>query len=230
MQIIDSLLSLYDKKSSDCHCGSCSWEVTESDNLATFRKLTICKDGAKFGIVDNDFYKGLGKMTSERSTFLADKDCDGVSFCEFDGKTHLLFVDLKSNFSKIEDAFRQDFFTLIKMHMFLSICKGYDISNLTIDFFSASPPFRNEDEESEIMDRLNMSDQLNEPRFIDKCYINHLNGKNSTVLKVEDLPYVRSAELHDSILSSYVRFHIFTLEEYGKREGVLDLNLYFNNN
>ncbi len=226
MQIIDSLISIYDKKSHDCHCSSNTWVIMESDALATFRKLILKMDGATFGIIDNDFYKGLSKMTGDRSSFLTDKDCDGVSFCDYNGNTHLFFVDLKSSYLKIEDAFKQDFFTFMKMHMFLSICNGYSLENVIIDFIAASPPCKNNDEESEILSNLNMADQLNEARYIDKCYLNHLRKKSSTPFLMKDIPFIKKAKLHESIISSSIYFHIFTPDSYGEREGILDLNHY----
>ena len=227
MRVFDSLHSIYNKKACDCHCFPEIWEVTETDKLATFNKLTVFMEGATFGVVDNDFYKGLGKMTGERSTFLADKDCDGVSFCEYEGHLHLVLVDLKSSYKKIEDAFIQDFYTMMKMHMFLSVCKGYDLGNIVIDFFAATPPCKDKDEESEILSRLNMSDMLSAPRFVDKCYLNHLRNRNSTMARIEELPFIKTSEFHESIMSSIIRFHIFTPESYGESEGYLDLSLYF---
>ena len=228
MRIFDSLHSVYDRKACDCHCCECQWEVIEAQKGVSFKKLTLCLDGATFGVIDDDFYKGIQKMTSDRSSFLYDKNCDGVSFCEYEGTLHLLFVELKSNFSEIQKAFIQDFFTLMKMHMFLSICKDYNLENIIVDFFAASSPFKNKDEESNILDRLNMSDQLNESCFIDKCYHNHLFNKKSTIMRIGDLPFVRNQELHNSIMSSSIRFHIFTPKTYEESEGTLDLSLYFN--
>ena len=228
MQIFDSLHSIYDKKACCCHCCSERWEVMETDKLATFKKLTIYMEGAIFGVVDNDFYKGLSKMTGERSTFMADKDCDGVSFCEYEGRIHLVLVDLKSSYKKVEDAFMQDFFTLMKMHMFLSVCKGYDIRSISIDFFAATPPCKDKDEESDILSRLNTSDMLCEPRFVDKCYLNHLYNRKSTLARIAELPFVKTSEFHESIMSSSVKFHIFTPDTFGESEGLLDLGLYFN--
>lgn len=167
-------------------------------------------------------------MTIDRSSFLADKNCDGVSFCEYEGNVHLLFVELKSSFSEIQKAFVQDFFTLIKMHMFLSICKDYNLENIIIDFFAASSPFKNKDEESNILERLNMSDQLNEGSFIDKCFHNYLFKKKSTIKRIGDLPFIEKKELHETIMSSFIRFNIFTPETYAESEGTLDLSLYFN--
>lgn len=228
MRIFDSLHSIYDKKACDCHSCLSSWEVTEAQKGVSFKKLTLCLDGATFGVIDDDFYKNIEKMTSDRSSFLADKNCDGVSFCEYEGTIHLLFVELKSSFSEIQKAFVQDFFTLMKIHMFLSICKDYNLENIIIDFFAASSPFKNKDEESIILDRLNMSDQLKEACFIDKCFHNYLFKKKSTFMRIGDLPFIENKELHDTIMSSSIRFHIFTPKTYEESEGALDLSLYFN--
>lgn len=226
MTIFDSLLSLYDKKTCDCHCCSSRWEVKELSNSATFRKLTFIKEGAVFGIIGDDFYKGLSKMTHERSSFLSDRNCDGVSFCEFNGKIHLLFVDLKSSFSKIEDAFKQDFFTLLKIHMFLSLCKGYDLSSIAIDFFAASPPCKDENEKSSILSNLQIAEEHGSVSNIDKCFLDYFFEGGSTLVRLKDFSFIKQQKLHETIMSSSIRLHIYTPSSYRESEGELNLDNY----
>jgi hypothetical protein len=223
MEIIDSILSLYDKKACDCYCCSCNWVLTEADRSAILKKLTLFLDGATFGIIDNDFYKGLNKTTCDRSSFLTDNDCDGVSFCEKDGKMHLLFVDLKSSYSNIEKAFKQNFFTLLKMHMFFSLCNGYNIENLTINFFVACSPFKDKDQKSDILLNLNMADELGNLNYSEKCLLNHLHNGKETIVTISELPFVKSIKLNESIISSPIHLHIYAPESYGESEGTIDL-------
>lgn len=227
MEIIESMLSLYDKKSCNCHYCSCNWVLTEAEPSATFKKLTLCMDGATFGTIDNAFYKGLDKIICSRSSFLKDKDCDGVSFCEINGRMHMLFVELKSSFSEIERAFKQNFFTLLKMHMFFSLCRGYDIENLTIDFFVACSPFKDKDQESDILSRLNMADEADSLCYHEKCLLNHLYYGKETVVTIGELPFAKNIKLNKSIISSPIHLHLYSPTSYEESEGLLDLDGYF---
>ncbi len=228
MEITDTIQSLYNKNAACIHCLSCKWEISEPNDVP-FKKMTFFKEGVTFGIIDDVFYKNIPNMTCNKSSFLKDANCDGVSFCIVDGKMHLLFVDLKSNIASIEKAFEQDFFTMLKIHMFFSLCRGYDLRNLTLDFFVACPPYKDKDQESDILSQLNMADESDTLQYYQRCLLNHLLYKKETIVKIEELPFKIKNILNESIITSQIHLHIYTPESYGESEGLLDLGDYFDN-
>ncbi|WP_270546534.1 hypothetical protein [Butyricimonas paravirosa] len=226
MLIIDSLHSVFDRKTGACRCGDSNWEVIEDDAGASFIRLTFHKEGGSFGVIANDFYKSLSAVTNDRSSFLLDKDCDGVSFYEDGDVDKLLFVDLKSSFSEssIDKAYKQNFFTFLKLHMMLSLCEGYKLESLKIEFFAACPPCKTQDEFDSIKDNILMAEETGDDRFINKCLKSYFYDANNVYsCKVGKIPYVKGKKLHENILSTDVTFRIFTPEHLRDSEGILEL-------
>lgn len=223
MQIIDSLHSVFDKKSDACNCTNDTWIVHE-DNEVSFKKITFHCDGACFGVVHNEFYKDIKNITEKRSTFLKDCDCDGISFCDDGGVLQLLFVDLKSSFSEqnITKAFKQDFFSLLKIHMMLSLCEGYKLGSLLIRFFAACPPCASMDDEAIILDRIYLSEELDKERFENK-YLMAYFKKDVFSCKMKDISFVKDKHLNEDLLDATIQFQIVTAENYGDRECVMEL-------
>jgi hypothetical protein len=224
MEIIDSLQSVFDKKIAEFFCVKDDWEIVETNPKASFIKLTFHKANATFGIIVDSFYKGFGTISS-RSKYLLDSNCDGVSFCEDEDTTRLILVDMKSSFNEtnIEGAYRQDFFTFLKMHMILNFCEGYQLNSLMIDFYAACPPCESKNEEADILDNILQTEEAGENRFINNCIKSYLYGYNNYSCQIKELPYVKDKKLHSDILSTTVSFHIFTPEHFTDKEGVLNL-------
>lgn len=225
MQILDSIHSIYDKKSSSCIRCSCDWTITEENQSAIFNKLTIHKEGVDFTVINNDFYKGLNAITHDRSSFLCDSDCDGIALVE--GKEHnqFIFVDLKSSFSEssICKAFRQDFFSFLKIHVMLSLCEDYQLDRMQLFFYAACPPCKTKTEEYSIKDSLLQGNTINSVRFIDKCLLSYFYGTNGFMCKIEDLPIVTNKKLRQDILSTDIVFRIHTPNNITDNESTIYL-------
>ena len=225
MQIIDSIKSVFDRKSNCCHIVNSEWVLTESDAGATFLKMTFHYANAEFGTITNDFYKGVGNVTCDRSTYLKDKDCDGVSFI-CDGDVRKLFlVDMKSSFNEnnIFDAYKQDFFTFLKMHMMLSLCAGYNLQDWEVNYYVACPPCKSEAEAASIKDNIMMNEQIGQDRFIDRCIKEYFYGGSDYICNIFETPLCNGKQLHESIQNSTIHFHIFCPDNPDDTEGILNL-------
>ena len=228
MKLIDSLQSVFNKKACSCQCASDAWCIHESEGSAKFKTLTVRKKDAEFGIIDNAFYKhSIGAIAKNSSSFLKDKDCDGVSFIEEGETCQWFFVDLKSslNDNEISEGFQQGFFSFMKMHMMSSLCDGYDVRSVNkIVFLVACQPCKSLDEESDIKQALQMSEELGELRHIDKCLGAYFYGSKEYVCTLGDIPLVGGKKLHKDILSINVSFMIFTPPNPNDDSGVLELD------
>lgn len=225
MQIIDSLHSIFDKKIDACNCTHNTWEVHE-DNETSFKKMTFYCDGACFGVIHNEFYKDIKSVTEKRSSFLKDFDCDGIAFYGNGDILQLLFVDLKSSFSEqnITKAFRQDFYSLLKMHMLLSLCEGYRLSSIAIRFFAACPPCKSRDDETRIKDIIFLTEELGEKRFENKYLMGYFK-KEGFSCQLKDIPFVKDKHLNEELMEATIQFQIYTPDNVNDREGLMELSL-----
>lgn len=223
MQIIDSLHSVFDKKSNACVCTNGTWAVYEEKEVA-FKKVTFHCEGACFGVLNNEFYKAIKETTENRSSFLKDSDCDGISFFDDRSSLQLLLVDLKSSFSEqnISKAFKQDFFSLLKIHMMLSLCEGYSLDSLLIRFFAVCPPCASLDDKAIILDRIYLGEESDKERFENK-YLMAYFKKGVFSCKMKDIPFVKDKHLNEDLLDATIQFQIVTAENYEDRECVMEL-------
>lgn len=222
MKMIDSIHSIYDKKRSAFISGCNTFEFIEDTPNATFKKLVV-KSSCLFDVIKNDFYKGLSAITTDRSSFLQDKDCDGVVICDNSGTTQLVFIDLKSSFKQdnIEKAFKQDFFTFIKLHLLLSLCKGYSIRECYIVCYVACPRYTSQ-EEVYIKDNISMTEEKGDS-LINKCLKEYFFGTNDFHCKIKDIPYIANKMINEDILSIDIHFKIYTTKHYSDSCGVLHI-------
>lgn len=100
------------------------WVITEQDPKASFTKVEITSQG-NFSVVDSSLYKGWLNNSIEG---IADLDCDGVSVVEDNGQGYLILVELKSSCSRnqVYKAYKQLYYTALKMHSILSLCTAYN--------------------------------------------------------------------------------------------------------
>lgn len=225
MQIIDSLKTIFDKKGICCDVVTGDWILTEPDPSATFVKMTFHNNNAYFGSIDNSFYKGVGNVTTDRSTYLKDKDCDGLCFYVDGYSKKLLLVDMKSSFSEdnVFDAFRQDVFTFLKVHMMFSLCEGYHLPEWEINCYIACPPCKNEAEITSIKDNINMAEELGDERFINKCLKEYFYGNSDYACSITRTPFCKNKPLHDEIVKASMHFHIVCPSSSGDTEGFLNM-------
>lgn len=156
MEAIDNLRCVFDKKACCFEERLDYCEIREKDQQATFTKLNVECDGAKFGWVANEFYAGWKSVTENLSSKLQDSDCDGAFFLCDENDQSLWLVELKSTFDtrKVEDAFRQALFTYFKLQMAFSICNSVDVKACPLHFLVGCKPFKNENHESSVFARI----------------------------------------------------------------------------
>lgn len=225
MKIIDSITSIFDKQASSCGREHDSWDIEETQEGAVFKKLTIKRNNTLWGIIHNDFYKGLSALTSDRSSFLLDKDCDGVALCKGEDKYDIYLVDLKSSFSEgnIDKAFKQDFFTLLKLHMMFSICEDYKINNFKIICYVACPPCVDTNAMDDIKHNIIMAEEYGDDRFINRCMKSYFYDGNNYSCQIKELPYIHKQQLHSDILNTLIEFRIYTPKYSTDVEGIIEL-------
>ncbi len=193
MALSDYFIRLYDKAKSKSTGYEDKWIVEEHDQNATMTHLEVKAKGTFLGF-NQDLVKGVKDTTTRMSSKLEDKDCDGIAFLQDKSKQeHLVFAELKSNFDidKIRKAFHQITMSYIKMHAWLSICKNYNPTNISIHFITACKRCK---DEADIMLRIAQSQQLEgdsfETKFLKPLLQNHtIKVKLSKFEIIKQLPF-----------------------------------------
>ena len=163
------------------------------------------------------------------SSKLKDKDCDGVAFLLDDvnddaKQEHLVFVELKSSFDiiRIKRAFHQITMSFIKMHAWLSLCKGYDIDQLKVHFITACKCYKNEDQEANVMLRISQAKELEEETFETKFLKPLLDEKNIKV-KLSSFDDIKELPFHDSICNKEIAMYLQLTAQYFNSKTKVDL-------
>lgn len=217
MNEIEALRIIFDKRSADIQSCPDRWVIQEKDKNAAFKELELLCEGREFHEIGNSFYKGIKNTTEDRSTYLWDSDCDGVSAIEIDGIKHYVFIDLKSNFDikKIENAYLQDLYTFLKMHTLLSLCEDYSLEGeVVIDLIVACKTFKNQVQEDKVMDILFQKTLLDEESFEKKFLNDLINGNNPKCCRLNDFTCIRTLPFHQKIKNATVKLHLCLSKQY----------------
>lgn len=129
------------------------WSVQETDPSATLTSLQVLKNNAEFIGFNQNLTKAICCLTHKRSSKFKDRECDGIAFVNINGKEErLLFVELKSKFDTepVFDAISQMCFSFLKMHSMLSLCEGYSLREIPIDFCAATKCAKDDDETAKV--------------------------------------------------------------------------------
>lgn len=211
MALSDSFTQVFDKskaKGHICHSNGI-WVVAEHEPKATMNRLEVCADGDFVGF-DHDLVKGVADLSAGMSSKLEDKDCDGIAFLtDKVSKEHLIFAELKSNFDvqKIAGAFHQIIMSFIKMHAWLSLCKGYDLKNLTVHFITACRCCKSKDQEDNIMLRISEAQQLGKNNFETK-FLKPLMKNHRISVQMSLFGDIRRLPFHESLSDKEVTMYL----------------------
>lgn len=210
MEIIDTLKALYDKHSQYCVSEDTDWSIIETAENAELKKLLITAPNRYFGIIRNPFYNGLESITSTRSSYLKDKNCDGIAFYDNGNDKRILFIDLKSSlsFNNIKKAIKQNYYSFLKLQMMLSLCKNYDLGNYDIYFLIACR-ICNDDMLTSIKDNILMQEELGDMDYSNYCLRSFLFNGNNWSCKLGQLPFSNNS-LREDILLKKINFKILT--------------------
>lgn len=209
--MIDALSDIFDKHSANFRKGLPKWEIIEPDAGAQLKKVTITGTG-NFDVIENPFYKSWSHVTTDRSSFLKDSDCDSTAFYIDESGKKLIFVDLKSSLSSdnLQKAIKQDFFSFLKMQMAFALCKDYRLKDFDLYFLMACPMW-DDDLGAEIKDNLSQNEMLGyDDDYLSQCLKDYFYGGNEWTCKISDLPFIHKSTLHRDILDKNVKFKILT--------------------
>ena len=121
--------------------------IHESEQQATVTDINISTSGRLFE-VSNSFQKALQRLynNSQQCTVLT-CDCDGVLMAELDGQHYVIFVELKSSYTKkhIGKAQKQLLTGYFNILTHLNIVDGFDPTQWKYCSIIASHPIKTED-------------------------------------------------------------------------------------
>ncbi len=211
MALSDIFTTLFDKAKNkgNAHEYKNKWVVVEDGNDATMTHLEVNATGDFLGF-NHDLVKGVKDITTEMSSKLDDKDCDGIAFLNDNSKQeHIVFAELKSNFDvqKITGAFHQITMSFIKMHAWLSLCKGYNLDKIKVHFIAACRCCKDEDQEDNVRLRISQAQQLGTETFEAK-FLKPLLDKNNIKVKLSSLGDIQKLPFHDCIREKEVCMYL----------------------
>lgn len=226
MLLSESFMKMFDKAEDLAGTGKSKniWKVKEHQPSATMKQLEVNANGTFSGF-NHEIVKSVKDVTTRMSLKLEDKDCDGVAFLLDDAKQeHLVFVELKSNFDigKIKGAFHQITMSFIKMHAWLSLCKGYDIAQLKVHFITACKCYKNEDQEANVMLRISQAQELEEVTFEAK-FLKPLLDEQNVKVKLSIFDDIKELPFHDSICNKEIAMYLQLTAQYSNSKTKVDL-------
>ena len=204
------------------------WRVMEHQPSATMNQLEVNANGTFWGF-NHGIVKSVKDITTRMSSKLEDNDCDGVAFLLDDvnddaKQEHLVFVELKSNFDigKIKGAFHQITMSFIKMHAWLSLCKGYDIDQLKVHFITACKCYKDEYQEANVMLRISQAQELEEETFETK-FLKPLLDEQNIKVKLSSFDDIKKLPFHDSICNKEIAMYLQLTAQYSDLKTKVDL-------
>lgn len=211
MALSDTFTTIFDKAIDKGHAHEYKnqWVVIEHGKGATMTHLEVNAMGDFLGF-DQDLVKNVKDTTTQMSSSLEDKDCDGIAFLNDDSnQEHLVFVELKSNFDiqKITGAFHQITMSFVKMHAWLSLCKDYDLDKIKVHFITACKCCKDKDQEDDVRLRISQAQQFGNETFETK-FLKPLLDKNNIKVKLSSFGDIQKLPFHDCICKKDVCMYL----------------------
>lgn len=211
MALSEVFTQIFDKSKDKGHAALSTdlWVVKEHEMSATMKCLEVRAKGSFLGF-DHDLVKGMPDITTKLSSKLEDKDCDGIAFLyDTNGKENIVFAELKSNFDikKITDAFHQILMSFLKMHSWLSLCENYNLEDVIVHFVVACKCFRDENQESNVLQRISQAQQLGKNTFEAK-FLNRLLKDKYIMESMSSFGDIQNLPFHNSIRNKEVCMHL----------------------
>ena len=132
-----------------------------------------------------------------------------------DDEDIMLFCDLKSSFDtkNIKKGFSQDLLSFIKLHMLLSLCDGYNLDEIKIDFIVTCKCFENEVKKADILSRVHSGLIANKDVFIN-AILYPLLVKGEKCIKLGDFPQIAGLDINPDIKNKKVKLRLLTSSNY----------------
>lgn len=217
MKITESYLRVFNQvPRKDCVVGSPNeWAIVEKKPTAKVKRLSVYFCSDNYLCFDERAVDGMDDLTTKRTSFIDDEKCDGIGFFQKGDKTTMVFVDLKSNFDtgKIQHGFSQGLTSLLKMHSMLSLCEGYDLGNINLEFVVACCCFPNEDKETEICDWMLRESTAKPDSFVSRVAY-PLYEKGSISVKIKDFPQMEKAPFCRELMEQDVKLTLIRTAKY----------------
>lgn len=207
MMITDSFLQVFDKIANSVTDNCCN--VYEKQAGATMNRVIIVDKGARMVCYDENAVKDMKPFTIHRSSFLRDKECDGIVLVEknYPETYKIILTDLKSGFdlSNIEKAYKQMFFSFLKLHAMLSLCEGYDVNSHEIEMIAACKCMRDKVQEDNVYKILN--DRLKTDAKTARTFFKLIN-EGTACVKLADFPIENMPPLNKDIYNKEIRLFL----------------------
>lgn len=189
-----------------------SWDVTESDANATFKKLTISNASQNYDVFDTVRFLQYPNIfdTVKVTTQLQNRNCDGMSLVEQnDGKRALVLVELKSTYSEnnLLKAYQQLIFSLLKATQLLYLCDDFSLSTYIPIIIIGCHGVASEEKMVELKDFANKEYQTmkaGKNTFFGKCLPSLLSTGTCT-FRLGDLPFLDNLPLNKNLKCRNVR-------------------------
>lgn len=228
MRLSNSFTTVFEKsqKVGNSRESDDKWVITEHDKGANMTRLEVYADGKFLGFT-NDLVKGVTDTTTKMSSKLEDKDCDGIAFLNDNSEhEHLIFAELKSKFSteRLQGAYHQIIMSFIKMHAWLSLCKGYNLNELNIHFIAACKCFENEDQKDSVMQRISKAQLIEEPSF-EKNFLKQLLKNHYIKVKLSNFEDIKKLPFHEHICDKEVIMYLQLTDNYSDDQAKVSLSV-----
>ena len=237
MNFIESFKSMYDvgARSSLLLCTLGSVAIKESDPGSNFTDLILQKSGINFCGFSSALLKNLSQMTSVRSSYLKDFDCDGtVIYKDASNDEHnLLFVELKSTFDteKINHALNQVVYSFFKFYCISSVCEHFSLDDFSIHFIIACQNFNGFVAKTGATHRISEYSELypQNPlfRLLRKVVID-ANDETSINVKIKDLflevnKFVDEMPINPALKDKNITLTLKRTNQYGDSTATMNL-------
>lgn len=227
MSIISSFGELYDRTLDPAFANytvtSDAFEVDEHDTNpgVKTKHLLVQHTGADYVSFNHNLVKGMSEITTKRSGYLLDSDCDGVTFVSSPGQDGLIFSELKSTFStqKLFEAFQQMTHSFLKMHSILSLCKDYAIDGVSLHFIAACQCFEDKNQEDGVYNQISKEEQLGGKTFAGKFLRKLIEHKNVTV-KFSKIMAIYNLPLSQALANKDITLSLQMTKKYNDRNVV----------
>lgn len=217
MKITESYPSIFDRVATvQCSVGNPNqWTVNERSASSKIKQLRVSFKANDYLCLDEAATKQMPDVTTSRSSFLVDDECDGIGIFQTAAGTTMVFVDLKSNFdtSKIQHGFAQSLASLVKMHGMLSLCDGYSLADTSLEFVVACCCFPDEDKETKVLDWM-LRQRTSDPDSFVAQVAYPLYDKGSIQVKLGDFPQLATLPLNGELYNKNVKLTLVRSAHY----------------
>ena len=217
MKITDSYPAIFNHVATvSCDNGSkCLWTVSENSPTSKIQQLRVSFRANDYLCLDERATKQMPDITTSRTSHFKDDECDGIGIFTTDNCTKIVFVDLKSNFdaTKIQHGFSQNLASLIKLHSMMSLCDGYSLADLAVEFVVACCCFQDEDKETKTMDWM-LRQRTSDPNSFVAQVAYPLYNKGSIEIKLGDFPQLLSLPINPYLYDKKVKLTLLLSANY----------------